>query len=191
MLKKGIIVKDEYRDCRCSLEEVLTETTLAMVYQLTHKEPSTQISNLEEAASLSLNFRENYYREHRVSPLLGLGFNAVPVAPAGFVYLDQWDKFWSYLGLEAGLILTPLILSQNAGLRSNNVFNLLAIGTLISGLIVYAYSLYDVYISAEAQNESMRKTLRIKEFAYRPAVQNLSYGSGTHNGNLIQWQLQF
>lgn len=197
-VEKGEIIRDEYRDCRCSLEEVLTRLTVEMVAELTGEQtqpkpvatpvtpkpvltpvPKASAKPLPEVspqslASQPLALRQAYYQRHSHSPAAAFALNLIPLpVPIGYAYLGDWDAFWSVtwwqLGLAGGVVLLAAAAPNNSAAASTA-----GLISLISGGI-WIYTWFDGWGKADAQNEELRHALQLAQESWQQ--QGLSYGS--------------
>lgn len=194
-VEKGEIIQDEYRDCRCSLEEVLTRLTVEMVADLNgtasatarptptparpSATPQPQIpvnTGLEEIAKMPLNTRQAYYQQNSKAPALASALNIFLPLPFGYGYIDDWDSFWGITWWELGLVGVSSLI---AGIGSHNSTAQAIAG---AGFLVYfgvaIYSWFDVWGKADDYNKNLRQNLKLVQ-EYRLQQQGLSYGTAT------------
>lgn len=165
-VEKGKILHDVYRDCRCSLEEVLTKLTGEIMTELTLSEPlqpesSAQLSDDElnqRIAQIPQAERWSFYQRRKLEPAAAIGLNAVPLLPFGYTYLDDWPRFWTFMGLEAGA------LALGAGLASVTSYGQLSnvwigTGAVVAG--IWGYSLFDSYGLTEQKNQNLKARLQL------------------------------
>lgn len=167
-VEKGVIVADNFHDCRCTLEEVLTQLTQTLVAGLSRNgsgtvtlapaSPLPEVAPaemaLEQLASLSIETRQAYYQHHQKYAFLGLLLNTVPFVPFGYIYLDRWDSFWSSSLWQIGLAAV-------GGLFWFTPYVFLTAYLLMIGIWVYSW--FDAYREAELYNQQLGQRLRLTQ----------------------------
>lgn len=211
-VERGEILKDEFRDCRCSLEEVLTQLTGQMVTELVQppapvptaapsNAPSHAPSNAPalpqnsaadpalaaHLASLPLGERQAFYRSNEHYPLLASTLS-LPLLPFGYIYANEWGKFWTVTGIEAGIgalaVLAYLATGGNGGL--------VAPMTLVAELAAWGYGVVDSFLVADDKNRQLGQLLRLSQGNDSLFLgQNLSYGSAPATLSLFQYKAHF
>lgn len=183
-VERGAILQDEYRDCRCSLEEVLTRLTSEMVTELTSPpapqptprpsdQPSaspmqTSQSNsqlitdpllAERIATLPLTERQAFYKQHEHYPLAA-SLLSLPVLPFGYLYLNDWGKFWTVTGIEAGIVGVWILTNALFGSVISNPVGI--IGTV--GVIgTWGYGVVDGFLLAGHKNQELGQLLQLSQ----------------------------
>lgn len=206
-VERGIVLHDAYRDCRCNLEEVLTNLTGEVLAELTAPQalptqsptpvPSVQpqptatprpidfdpalagrIANIPEAD------RRAFYQAREKSPAAAALLSAVPLAPTGYIYLDDWNKFWTMTALEVGFLALPFVTYPIMGYTAS--YTTVPIG-FIGAAIVYGYGIVDSLLLADAKNQELRQKLQLADEA------GLSWRSAQawSTQPLLKWQVSF
>lgn len=184
-VERGEILHDEYRDCRCSLEEVLTRLSGEMVTELTAQNtppapqaspsalPAPQLAKdpelAQRIASLPLADRQAFFKENEHYPLLASTLNLT--LPFGYVYLNDWSKFWTVGGIEAGLILAPFLGYALGGSTGVNLIGPLA---AIGLAATWGYGLVDGFLVANTKNQELRQLLQLTQASEEPFLRSAS-----------------
>jgi len=210
-VEKGEIVKDEYQDCRCSLEEVLTRLTVEMVAALNGGGASTsqpvsrptpqpirstapvrpQIpanTALDEIAKLPLDARQAYYQQNSKAPVLASALNIFLPLPFGYGYINDWNAFWTMTWWELGVLGVSSLIVASAPYDSS-AQGLAGLGYLTyAGIAIFTW--FDVWGKADDHNKNLRQQLRLAQ--ERSLQQGLSYGSATPTAPVVPlFQQQF
>ncbi len=178
-VEKGEILKDEYRDCRCSLEEVLTRLSVEMVAGLTNpnykppKElaPVTSESplpdslikdaNLIQVAKQSQTVRQNYYNDHQKSPGIALALNMFLPMPFGYGYADDWDAFWTMSLWQLGVLGTSILISVSD--PNDSDIQALAGAGYLTYLGIAVFTWFDGWGAADRYNQKLSQQLRLTQ----------------------------
>ncbi len=180
-VEKGTIVQDEYRDCRCELEEILTRVSHEMVVQLMARsnseglqaiaqatpvpqrsqEPSpfrtpappevisgTDTTRASEIAQFPLAVRTAYYDEHKKEPFVAVALNILPF-PAGYIYADDWGKFWLWSLVQTAFYTTATMFGSN----------IIGLGALIVSLGIYIFNMFDAHGMIDTHNQALKQRL--------------------------------
>lgn len=195
-VERGAILQDEYRDCRCSLEEVLTQLTGQMVEKLVTPLPSsaaptpvpkppTDLSAFSEhIAALPLADRQNFYKANEHYPLLASALS-LPLLPFGYIYLNDWGKFWIVTGIEAGIGL--LVLGAGAT-GSTSLLGVISTVGFFGYLGTWGYGVVDSFLTANHKNQELGQLLQLSQNSDHLFLgQQLSYAS---QPSLPLWQFQ-
>lgn len=204
-VERGEILKDEFRDCRCSLEEVLTQLTGQMVTELVQpptpvatpttapsSKPASPAPSADPAlaahlASLPLSERQTFYKSNEHYPFLASALS-LPVLPFGYVYLNDWGKFWTVTGIEVGIgavaFLGYVLTGGNGGF-----FGTVA---LIGEVGTWGYGVVDSFLAANDKNRQLSQLLQLSQGNDEAFLgRHLSYGSAPATLPLFQYKAQF
>ena len=103
-VQTGQIIKEEFEDCKCSIEDVLSNTTKNVTYKITGNVniipqtiPSPQLTKTDKEKS----DRVKLYKQEEKWWGVAMPLNAVPFIPTGYIYLNDWWWFGGTIAAEA------------------------------------------------------------------------------------------
>ena len=155
-VRTGQIIKEEFEDCKCSIEDVLSNTTKNITYKITNDgifvpqtQPSPQIGKTDKEKV----DRVKLYKQEEKWWGVAMGLNAVPLLPTGYVYLNDW---WWFGGIV--LAETATIWFTIANYRSTNasIVNSVIIGSWIFGFLHAPFA-------TAGKNEELKKKYGITD----------------------------
>ena len=104
-VQTGQIIKEDFEDCKCPIEDMLSNTTKNVAYKITGNVniipqtiPSPQLTKTDKEKA----DRVKMYKQEEKWWGVAMGLNAVPLIPTGYIYLNDW---WWFGGLITAEIL--------------------------------------------------------------------------------------
>lgn len=143
-VERGQILKEEYQDCSCTLEEVLTRLSGNVVQQITQKNefqrpPEPAAANLQSPPLRPQDVRSAVasYQMQEKSLLWSTVFS-IPL-PFGYLYLDEPGWFWTLLGIQVGSLFMPLVMGSSAGSATTGLLLISSVGFMVVHTPTMAY----------------------------------------------------
>ena len=103
-VQTGQIIKEEFEDCKCPIEDVLSNTTKNITYKITNDGtfvpltlPSPQVGKTDKEKSE----RVKLYKQEEKWWGVAMTLNAIPLLPTGYVYLNDWWWFGGTIVIES------------------------------------------------------------------------------------------
>ena len=155
-VQTGQISKEEFEDCKCPIEDVLSITTKNITYKITNDgtfvpqtQPSPQIGKTDKEKS----DRVKLYKQEEKWWGVGMSLNSIPFLPVGYVYLNDWWILGTTVSIEA--------LSFMLGVSSNSSTGAtIAISGLLSSWI---FSIVYAPFSAGFKNQELMRKYGLTE----------------------------
>jgi len=146
-VETGKILKEEFEDCKCSIDDVFTKITKNVALKLINV--SSLITITPDIKKMNLL---KAYKDNEKWWGIAMGLNVLPIEP-GYIYLDEWGWWWSLMALEAlGIGFAAINSSSSIGLAG---------AAVTAG--AYLFGIIHAPILANAKNADLMKKLDITE----------------------------
>ena len=168
-VQTGQIIKEDFEDCKCPIEDVLSTVTKNIANKIAGnlnseievKPPDNTIpvpdNNNQPSNILSPpttpNERSDRVRLYKQTEKwwgVSSGLSLIPIIPCGYIYLEEWAWLLGYLGVE-GLTLLAAARGGNAGTLTGGLF------------IAYILSIIHTPIITAMKNDEIKKRYGITD----------------------------
>jgi TolB-like protein len=175
-VERGQILKEEYQDCTCTLEEVLTRLSGNVVQQITQKgefqRPQEPLSTLKPPPTRPQDVRTalaSYQMQEK--SLLWSTVLSIPL-PFGYLYLDEPGWFWTLLGIQVGSLFMPFVIGSSAGSAATGLILMSSVGFMVVHAPTMAYfkneqRMHELGLTPEDLRAQAPVTLPLLAFEWR------------------------